>query len=408
MTDISMDLPRRDARIIGVVCGAHFTSHFFQLVLPPLFPLMQASLGLSFTELGLMVSLFFAASGLAQVGAGFAVDRFGPHVVLPAGVALLSGGVLLIGLAPYYSLMLVVAFVAGLGNSVYHPADFAVLTTRVSPGRRARAFSIHSVTGTLGWAAAPVTVGALATLFGWRSALVVAGVGGLIAAALIVMDRGDFTLPGPAHHKDDNQIKPSFVELLTNPAIVMAFLFFMLMTIALGTMQSYMPTLLPRVQSVSFGFATWVTTLYLIANALGALSGGFVADMTKRHDLIMAFNLAIAIMLFLLLGFVAMPDALILLVSAANGFLIGMTIPARDMLVQAATPPGSTGRVFGFVYSGLDLGALVVPLAVGILLDHGMNHGPFVLAAVALAITILSAALVGRRKAPVLEAQFGE
>jgi FSR family fosmidomycin resistance protein-like MFS transporter len=399
MSQLTLELPQRDARVIGVVGAAHFTSHFFQLVLPPLFPLMRDSLGLSFTELGLVLTIFFTASGLAQVAAGFAVDRFGPHVVLPAGVAMLAGGIMLIGIAPSYWMMLLAAIVAGIGNSVYHPADYAVLTGRVSPGRRARGYSVHSVTGTLGWAAAPVSALALASVFGWRAALLILGIGGLIAAALIVLDREDFSLPHHKRRTAESAPGPSFMELLTSPPIVVAFAFFVLLTLALGTMQGYLPAMLPRVQPVTLAFATLATTLYLVANAAGSLAGGFLADLTDRHDRVIGAGLAIGLVLVLVLGFVPMSEVAIIALAAGNGFLIGLTLPSRDMLVQAAAPPGATGKVFGFVYSGLDLGSLIVPVTIGVMLDHHYDHAPFLFVAAAMAVTVVAAMIVGRQEA---------
>ena len=398
MTELALDLPQRDARVIGVVGAAHFTSHFFQLVLPPLFPLMRESLGLSFTELGLLMAVFFTASGISQVVAGFAVDRFGSHVVLPTGVALLAGGIMLIGLAPHYWLMLAFAGLAGAGNSVFHPADYAILTGRVSQGRRARGYSVHAVTGTLGWAAAPATVLALATFFGWRSALVILGLAGLVAAALIVLDRDDFTLPASRHKGAKQADGAGIAQVLLSTPILLALLFFVLLTLALGTMQGYLPVMLPRVQSVALAFATVAATVYLVANAAGSLAGGFLADATGHHSRIMGGCLALGILMVLAIGFVPLPVAALLVLAAGNGFCIGLTLPSRDMLVQAAAPPGATGKVFGFVYSGLDIGALTVPLVVGVLLDHHYDRAPFVFAAVAMALTIVVAALVGRRE----------
>ena len=398
MTDIALDLPQRDARVIGVVGAAHFTSHFFQLVLPPLFPLMRESLGLSFTELGLLMAVFFSASGIAQVAAGFAVDRFGPHVVLPTGVALLAGGMMLIGLAPHYWLMLAFAALAGVGNSVYHPADYAILTGRVSPGRRARGYSVHAVTGTLGWAAAPATVLALATFFGWRSALVILGLAGLVAAALIVLDREDFTLPAHRNKAAKQGDGTNIARVLFSAPILLALLFFILLTLALGTMQSYLTVMLPRVQAVTLAFATIAATVYLISNAVGSLVGGFLADATRHHSRIMGACLAVGVLMVLAVGFIPLPMAALLVLAGGNGFCLGLTLPSRDMLVQAAAPPGATGKVFGFVYSGLDIGALTVPLVIGVLLDHHYDRAPFVFAAAAMALTIVAASLVGRRE----------
>ncbi|MBV8567154.1 MAG: MFS transporter [Methylobacteriaceae bacterium] len=392
MTDLTIGRPLVDLRVIALVGGAHFTSHFFQLALSPLFPAMHAALGLSYSELGLLVTMFFSASAISQVVAGFVVDRFGPHFVLPAGMAMLAGAVAAIGAAPSYGLMLVLSVLAGLGNSVYHPADYSVLTRRVSPSRLARAYSVHTICGTFGWAAAPVSVLFLSERFGWRNALIVVGIAGLILAAFFMLARSEFTLA--PHQRPGGYVSLPGRAVFRSPSVWMAFAFFLLLSVALGGTQNFLPSMLPRVQDVSVALATEILTGYLVANAIGSFAGGYLADMVKSHDRIVAAGLAGAAVLMLALGLAPMPVSLVVVAAIVAGFLVGLTIPSRDMLIRAATPVGSTGKVFGFVYSGLDLGSLIVPVVLGSLLDHGYDRAPFVFIAAALGATILSALAV--------------
>ncbi len=394
MTDLALARQGSDLRIISVVGAAHFTSHFFQLVLPPLFPLMRESLGVSYTELGFLMSAFFAGSGLFQVVAGFVVDRFGAHIVLPAGMALLSGSIMLMGFAPSVWILFVLALFAGIGNSVYHPADYSVLTGRISSSRMARAYSIHSVSGTLGWAAAPVTMIFLSNLFDWQRALAITGAIGLFCALLVLLDRADLVLP--ARKAAEPQQKPSNMALFMSPAIIMAFFYFTLLSTAFTGLQNFLPMLLPQVQGISLGFATTVTTFYLTVYAVGSLAGGYLADRTKNHDKIIGYGLVPMMLLTLAMGFIVMPAPLLLVAAMATGFLGGLTIPSRDMLVRSATPAGSAGKVFGFVYSGLDLGALIAPPAIGFMLDHGFERGPFLFIALTLVATLIPAFFVAR------------
>ena len=397
MTDIPLAKPATDLRITGVVGAAHFTSHFYQLVLPPLFPLMRESLAVNYTELGLLMSMFFAGSGLFQVLAGFVVDRVGAHVVLPAGMALLAGSILLMGFAPSLWILFALALLAGIGNSVYHPADYSILTGRITPSRMARAYSVHSVAGTLGWAAAPVTMVFLSSAFDWRVALSIVGTAGLICAALVAMDRSDLVIPA--------QKKPveatgggSSLQLFLSPAILMAFINVTLLSTAFTGLQNYLPTLLPNTQGVSLSFAITVTTFYLTVYAGGSLAGGFLADRTKNHDRVIGFGLVPMTLLSLAMGYVPMSAPVLLAVAMATGFLGGMTIPSRDMLVRSAAPRGSEGKVFGFVYSGLDLGALIAPPAIGYMLDHGSIYGPFIFIALTLLGTLAPAFFVARHR----------
>lgn len=393
MSEITADLPRRDVRIISVVSLAHLSSHFFQLVLPPLFPVMKDALGVSYIQLGLVMTLFFASSGVAQVVAGFVVDRVGPQRVLPLGIALFGLAAVLAGLAPGYWALLPIAVVAGLGNSVFHPADYAIMTARVTPSRLARAYSAHVVSGTIGWAIAPMTMLALSDLLGWRMALVAAGLAGLALAAIVALEHNNLAVkPQP---KAQAGTGGSAAKLLFSTPIVMCLVYFTLLSMAQSGSQNFLPSLLPPVQGVSYALAITATTLYLAANALGSLAGGFIADKTPNHERIVGVGLLGGGLATLAVGYVtSLPLAGLLALIATAGFLTGTTIPSRDMLVRSATPPGSTGKVFGFVYAGLDLGAMLAPLVIGLALDRGHPQFAFAFMAGALGVTVLSAFVV--------------
>ena len=396
MTDLAYPRPSSDLRIMSVVGGAHFTSHYFQLVLPPLFPLMRESLGVTYTELGLLMAVFFAGSGLFQIVAGFVVDRIGAHVVLPAGMALLAGSILLMGFAPSLWMLYVLALLGGIGNSVYHPADYAVLTGRISSARMARAYSVHTVMGTLGWAAAPVSMTFLAHVFDWRMALAIGGAMGLACAAVTALDKADLVLPHLKKHREKTQDRSS-LQLFLSAGILMAFVYFTLLSTAFTGVQNYLPTLLPQVQGVSLQLATTVTTFYLITYAIGSLAGGWLADRVASHNKLIGFGLVPMMTLVLAMGYLAMPAPLLMLAAMGTGFFGGMTIPSRDMLVRSACPKGSEGRVFGFVYSGLDLGALTAPPVIGFMLDHGALRAPFLFIAGTIVLTLAPAFFVARR-----------
>jgi MFS family permease len=290
------------------------------------------------------------------------------------------------------------AVLAGLGNSVFHPADYAVLTARVTPRLLARAYGVHSVMGTLGWAAAPVTMIGLAARFGWRVALIGVGLAGIAFAALIALEHRQ--LRADAHrpaHEGPYGVAGNWRLLMTAP-ILSCFLYFALLSVAQGGTQNFLPTLLPLVQGVTYGLAASATTLYLVGSAAGSLAGGIVADLTPDHARIVGLGLAGAGVLTLVIGYAALPTALLLGAVALAGFLTGATTPSRDMLVRAATPKGATGKVFGFVYSGLDLGSVVAPLVIGAMLDRGLARATFAVMAAGLLLTIASAFLVDRQR----------
>jgi MFS transporter, FSR family, fosmidomycin resistance protein len=388
----------RDLPVISLIGAAHFGSHFFQLVLPPLFPLLKVAFGVGYTELGLLMTLFFAASGLAQTPAGFLVDRIGAAPVLIGGLSLLAGGALLAGLAPSYTLLLPVAVLMGLGNSVFHPSDYAILSRRISPSRMARAFSVHTVGGTLGWAAAPVVVLALASASSWRVALVATGLAGLAIAGLLIANREQIEIE-PVRHPAGHEARGTKGVLFTLPVVV-CFLYFCFQAVSLSATQSFLPISLNHLHGTPLEVATTTVTAFMLGSAVGTLAGGVVADRSGRLQTIIIGGVLAGALVMLLLAFVALPPAALLAAVAVAGALTGSTTPSRDLLVRRAAPEGATGRVFGFVYSGLDLGGTVTPAIAGALIDHDRPRAVLLLIAAVMAITIFTVANVRTRPQP--------
>jgi MFS transporter, FSR family, fosmidomycin resistance protein len=387
---------RKDAKVIGVVGIAHALSHFFQLVLPPLFPLLRAEFGVSYATLGALVSVFYVGSGVCQFGAGFAVDRFGARPVLLAGLSLLAGGVFLAGSVPSFYWLFPLVAIMGLGNGVFHPADFAILNANVEPRRLGHAYSTHGIGGSLGYALAPVASFGLASVYGWRTALMVLGAAGLVAMALLATQRT--AMKSRAHDASaPKHTLANSIELFRQPAILLCFGYFCAVTVAVIGIQTFIGTSLHAAYDVALAIATSALTAYLLCAAGGILFGGFLASHTKRHDRVAATGLAVGATLMLLLALVpAVANGAIALL-AVTGFALGATGPSRDMIVRNATPPGASGRVYGFVYSGLDLGATLAPVSIGILLDHDMPRAVFVAIAVALLLAISTVVQVRRQ-----------
>jgi MFS family permease len=280
---------------------------------------------------------------------------------------------------------------AGLGNSVFHPADYAILTHTVNPTRMARAYGAHTLSGNIGWTAAPVTMLGLASALGWRAALAAAGVLG-IAVVLAYAGRSSVLhvermARKPAAATSDGRRIP-YLALLAAPAILLCFAYFVLLSVALVGNQTFMPTALYKLYGTPLATANLALTMYLLAGSLGVLAGGIAADRYRRHERIVALGLLLAAALMITIGAVTLPDPAIVACVALAGFASGMTTPSRDMLVRGAAPAGATGKVFGFVYSGLDLGSAVTPPVLGWFLDRGAPQMVFVLSAVALVLTV--------------------
>ena len=388
---------RRDVRVIGLIGAAHFFSHFFQLVLPPLFPLLKTVFGVSYVALGLTMSVFFAASGIGQTLSGFLVDRVGAHRVLMGGMALFAGSIALAGLVPTYWMLLPVALLAGLGNSVFHPADYSILNSSVDPRRIGRGYSAHAISGNLGWAVAPSVVVGLTAHFGWRVALVTVGGLGLAMVAVLATQGGTF---GPVRSGARGKSAVADMRLLLTAPILSAFAYFAFIATALIGVQTFGVTGLVRVYDTPMALATAALTAFLFGGAAGILAGGMLADRTNRHDLVAVAGLIAAAILMMLLATGSVAASLLPVVLAVAGFSQGVTGPSRDMLVRAATPPGASGKVFGFVYSGLDLGSCLVPVAFGWLLDHGDPRMLFLAVGVLMLCTIGTVVQVRRSAQP--------
>jgi len=393
---------RRDVRVIGLVGFAHGTSHFFHLLLPPLFPWLMHDFGLNFTEVGALMSIFFVISGIGQASAGFAVDRIGPRRVLVFGVAMLSVSGFTLALATHYWTLGLAAAFAGLGNSVFHPADFTILNRRVSPQRLGYAFSVHGLTGNLGWAVAPVFMAGIAAVGDWHWAGFGAGLLGVFVLAMLIWQRDLLEVhETPAHAAQAAQIpRPAnSFAFLQSSAVWLCFSFFFVTTLALGVLQSFSPTLLNKIYGLSLTAATSCLTAYLLGGAVGIVAGGFLAGRGGPHDRVITWALSLSALCALVIALNVVPAWSVLALMAALGLGVGIAGPSRDLLVRQAATAGfgkaAFGRVYGFVYSGLDLGFAIAPLIFGPLMDHG--HFSVVLLAVAVlqGLAILSALSVG-------------
>jgi len=384
---------KRDLKVTTIVTGAHTTNHFLQLVLPPLFPLLKVTYGVSYTDLGLLMALFYVASGLCQTPAGFLVDRFGARRVLVGGLATLSCAIILIGIVPTFTLMFPLMVIAGVGNSVFHPADYSLMTASVSKHYLARAYGVHTFGGNLGWALAPMIILGLSALVGWRTALAFAGLFGLLIATFVFVSGGVLLEESELLRRKGGSRGPMLkgdIVLLFSTPILLCFVYFALLSVALVGIQTFLPATLHALRGTSLTAAGVALTAYLAGSASGILAGGFAADRTRAHERVVALGLASAAALLLAVGSIPFPDFWLAAALAAAGFAAGFTMPSRDMLARGATPSGATGKVFGFIYSGLDLGSAITPIILGLLLDRRMPLYVFVVSAAALALAIVT------------------
>jgi MFS family permease len=397
---------RRDSWVIGLVSTAHGVSHFFQLVLPPLFPLLKDVLGVSYQQLGLLTMAFYATSCVAQPAAGFLVDRFGARQILLCGLTLVAGATALIGLAPNFALLFPLSVLAGLGNSVFHPADFAILNAQVGGKRLGRAYGIHGVAGNIGWALAPMISVGLAAAIGWRSALVAMGVAGLALAVFLALRSELHEQEHTARARKAEQAAglAASVRALFALPIVMCFTYFALLATSMVGLQTFEIPATMMLYDVSMALATAALTAFLVGGSAGILAGGVIADRATRHHRVAVAGLTLGAGGVALLASGHVPHLLIVPLFALIGIALGATLPSRDLIVKESTPPGASGKVYGFVYSGLDVGAATIPILFGWLLDHQLARWVYIVAIIALLLSMLTIANMRPRRAPAMAA----
>ena len=383
---------------MGLVGLAHASSHFFHLVLPPLFPILKQEFDVSYAQLGLLPGLFFAASGVMQIISGFLVDQFGARRVLLAGLVLLSISMLLCGLVSEFWMLIPLAVVGGIGNSVFHPADLAILTDKISRPRLGRAYGIHALSGNIGWAAAPVFIMTVVQFSDWRTALVLAGCVGF-AVLLVLLLFGTELVESARHAVSTRRPEVTAggnVRMLLSPTVVSCFLYFTFLSTALIGIQTFGVTAMVQIYSVPLTLATTGLTLFLVASGVGVVCGGFAADWTDRHDVITMLGMTVGAIIFFVIGSSSISSTMLIPALIIAGFVAGTTTPSRDMLVRKVTPDGASGRVFGFVYSGLDLGSCMIPLILGWVLDYGSAPVVFYIIGSMLLVTVLTVVNVRR------------
>ncbi|WP_270936411.1 MFS transporter [Falsiroseomonas oryzae] len=373
----------RDARIIALIGTGHCLSHFYMLCLPPLFLVWRDEFGVSFAELGLAVALMSAVTAALQTPVGFLVDRFGARPFLVGGTLLMALSISGMAFAPGYWAILLLAITSGVGNSVIHPADYAILGASIDKSRMGRAFALHTFTGNLGFAFGPPVVAALLLVMDWRSALLILGLLGVPVAGLI-MWQGRI-LRDQAKPKDRGA-QPTGRELLLSRPILLFFGFFLLSGMASSAIQAFSITVLGKLWGMPVAVASLALTGYMAGATGGTLVGGWLADRSRRHFALIVVPTLVAATLVTALGTVPMAEWLVPPVALLAGLALGASRTPRDVMLKEAVPPGQMGKVFGFVSSGLPLGQAITPVPFGFLIDLGLA---------ALVLPLAAALLVG-------------
>lgn len=395
---------RQDGKIMSLVCTGHFLSHFYAFCLPPLFPFLNADLGLSYTALGALLTLRGLATSVAQLPAGFVVDCFGAKLVLMAGLLMTIFGYAFFAAVDSYWLFIVFIILGGVGDSVFHPADYSILNASVDPSRMGRAYSVHTFSGHLGFAAAPAVVTAIAALWDWRVALLIAALFGFIVAGLLASQWGALKEDsGPRKKKQDeaepaldpNAPKQSWLQakfgMILNAPVLSLFGFFVISTMATSGINGFSISALTKMHDIPEAMLGLPVTAFMLSSAFAVLAGGYLADkLPMSASVFAALGFMGAAVVVLAIGYFPLPYALMILLFPIAGFFLGVIRPARDLMVRDVAPKGKSGAVFGFVFSGQSLGSSIAPVFYGLILDHMAPQNVFFVSAGFLMLGILT------------------
>ena len=386
---------RQDAGVIGLVGLAHMISHFSQLLLAPLFPWLKEEFSVSYAELGFLMTIFFVVSCAVQALSGFVVDRFGPRPILFAGLSLLGLAAFGYAVSTSYWMMAAFAVLAGIGNGVFHPVDYTLINRKVSAPRLGHAYSVHGITGSLGWALAPALVVTLTFAYSWRVALAAAGVLAFAVLAVLVLHRDKLTIrivpPVQGAPAADSSL--GFLKI---PAVWMCFAFFFCYAIVLSVVQAFAPEAARQLHKVPLGLVAMCLTIYMVCSAGGMVLGGFLASDPARCERVVGAGFGLAAVVALVLALGSFPAWMVPVLFGAMGVASGIAGPSRDLLVKRSTPDNASGRVYGVVYAGLDIGQAISPLIFGVMMDHGQFRGVLLGLALMQGVLIASAFNVRR------------
>jgi MFS family permease len=396
-----------EMRVVAPVCAAHFLSHYYMIMLAPVFAFVRADYGVSYTDLALALTAFNVVSALVQTPSGFLVDRIGARFVLMAGVAIGTAAFAVAGIVHSFFVFIAMYAVAGLGNTAYHPADYSLLSHHSAPARMGQVFSFHTFAGILGSAVAPATMLVMQSHFGWRGAYIGAAILGFAVLAVLVAQRPTAAdrlaekprLAAPAGGSGASPSDDGGWRLLLSPPIILSLCFFVLISV-MGGLNTFLVVALGALYGTSDSLANVALTGLLLMNALGVLVGGILASRTARHAAVAGLGLAFAGIVTALVGLVGFSSFALVLMTSLSGLFVGIATPSRDMLVRAATPPGAFGRVFGFVSSGFNIGSMIAPTIYGMFMDNGEPRAVFLFSAACsiLCIATVTVGFSGRGK----------
>ncbi len=387
-------------RVVGAVSAAHFVSHYYIILLAPLLPLVRAEYNVTYTEIGLAFAAFNIVTAALQTPAGFLVDRLGARVLLVAGLAIGASAFVIAGIVDSFWVLVTMFALAGIGNTVYHPADYALLSQHVPSDRIGQAFSIHTFAGMMGSAVAPVTLLMMQSLWGWRGAFIGAGALGFAVAAILLAIRDQGTAPAtPAPARAASDKTATSWQLLLSAPILLNLIFFVLLAMISSGLYNYSVVALGALYGTPATTANTALSANLLWSAIGVLIGGVLVSRTTRHGGVAALGLAAIALFTAVIAEIDFSAWALIVVMSLSGFFSGVIMPSRDMIVREVTPPGSFGKVFGFVTTGFNIGGIISPLIFGAIMDHNSPRMVFLTVAAISLVAIMTVATRPRHAA---------
>lgn len=401
-SDPPLSTPQQ-TRVVAVVSIAHALSHFMHLIVPPVFPLLMSEFSLSYSELGLLMTVFFVVSGFVQAASGFAVDRFGPLPVLLSSIGLFAFSTVVIASANSYWMLMLGCAIAGAANAPFHPVDYCILNARIEGKRLPRSYAVHGVAGSLGWAVAPLVLVGVSSVAGWRVGMLTAGVICLAILGLVWWAREELRVspirrekPVTGANGGATDVSQSTLGFMKLPGLWISFVYFFGTAFAIGGVQTFGPESAAQLHQLPAAQVALLVSVYMVGSAVGALVGGYTMGDVRYAERIVSLSLIVALSVALAIGYLTTPIWMSSVLFGMMGFAAGVGTPARDLLVKRAAPPGATGRIYGIVYSGLDVGVAFAPALFGFMMDARWPAGIWIGVAMAYVLMIVCANMLAR------------
>lgn len=367
------------SRSILAIGLAHFVTHLLEFALPPLYPLVMEEFLLSYSEIGVLSSAVVITMFLFQTPVGHFSDRWGRKLLLLSFLGLLTGSTFFTGGSQTFIHLLIFQVLVGIGASAYHSAGMA-LASDIAPRQRiGRFMAVQGIGGTSGVAASPLIVSFLGALLGWRMAIK-----GISLAAVPLLFCTWWLLKN-AGGKPKSIMKDTIV--LPKKVILFILLGFILQGFVFRGLISFFPTYMVDIHKSSLAWAGSLTSLLFAGGAIAELVGGEWADRTEKLNVVV-ISYGVRCLLFYLITVVYQEEILIVLIFGF-GFLQGLSIPAMVSLMREMSPPDSTGRSYGAIFSVSTLTGFFSPLVIGYTADVYDLGFSFSLLTVALGLAFL-------------------